>query len=103
MIKHRKKVEIVTDSVEIKTVIELLDEIGVSGYTIIRDVIGKGGRGKRMGDGITELLKNSYIMVICNDIEAHKIAEAIMSIKRKFGGICIVSDAIVISGHSPAP
>ena len=32
-----------------------------------------------------------------------KIAEAMMSIKRKFGGIFIVSDVVVISGHSPAP
>lgn len=102
MIKHRKKVEIVTDFVGINKVIKLLDEIGVSGYTIIGDVIGKGDRGVRMGDGITDLLNNSYIMVVCNDIEAHKIAEAIMSIKKNFGGICIVSDVVEISGHSPA-
>ncbi|MBM4056586.1 MAG: transcriptional regulator [Planctomycetes bacterium] len=99
--KHRKKVEIVTDSAEIETVIELLDEIGVSGYTVIRDVIGKGGRGKRTGDEITDLLKNSYIMVICNDIEAHRIIEAITPIRKRFGGIFIVSDVVIITDNPP--
>ena len=40
-----KKLEIILDAPEEKTVTSLLDRIGVSGYTILRNVAGKGGRG----------------------------------------------------------
>lgn len=89
------KVEIITDSFEVESVAKLLDEIGVSGYSIINNVVGKGKRGVRSGDELTGLFKNSYIMVVCNEVEMHKIVEAIRPIVKKFGGICIVSDVVM--------
>lgn len=89
------KVEIIIDSVEVGNVVKLLDEIGVSGYSIINDVVGKGHRGVRSGDEFTDLFKNSYIMVVCEEKEMHKIVEAVRPIIKKFGGVCIVSDVIM--------
>jgi nitrogen regulatory protein PII len=89
------KVEIITDALEVENVTKLLDEIGVSGYSIIEDVIGKGHRGVRSGDELTDLFKNTYIMVVCNEVEMHKIVEAIRPIIKKFGGMCIVSDVVM--------
>ncbi len=89
------KVEIITDSLEVENIAKLLDEIGVSGYSIINNVVGKGNRGIRSGYELTELFKNSYIMVVCEEIEMHKIVEAIRPIIKKFGGVCIVSDVIM--------
>jgi len=92
------KVEIITDSLEVENIAKLLDEIGVSGYSIINDVVGKGGRGVRSGDELTGLFKNSYILVVCNEVEMHKIVEAIRPIIKKFGGVCIVSDVVMRIG-----
>lgn len=89
------KVEIITDALEVENVTKLLDEIGVSGYSIIKDVTGKGHRGVRSGDELTDLFKNNYIMVVCNEVEMHKIVEAIRPIIKKFGGMCIVSDVVM--------
>ena len=89
------KVEIITDALEVENVTKLLDEIGVSGYSIIEDVIGKGHRGVRSGYELTDLFKNTYIMVVCNEVEMHKIVEAIRPIIKKFGGMCIVSDVVM--------
>ena len=94
--KRVMKVEIITDSLEVKSITKLLDEIGVSGYSIINDVVGKGSRGVRSGDELTGLFKNSYIMVVCNEVEMHKIAEAIRPIIKKFSGVCIVSDVVMM-------
>jgi nitrogen regulatory protein PII len=93
--KPVSKVEIIIDSVEVENVAKLLDEIGVTGYSIINDVVGKGSRGVRSGYGLTDLFKNSYIMVVCDEKEMHRIVEAIRPIVKKFGGICIVSDVIM--------
>lgn len=93
--KPVSKVEIIIDSLEVENVVKLLDEIGVSGYSIINDVVGKGHRGVRSGYEFAELFKNSYIMVVCEEKEMHRIVEAIRPIIKKFGGVCIVSDVIM--------
>ncbi len=92
--KHACKVEIVTDAIKLDSIVKLLDEVGVSGYSIIKDVEGKGTRGARSGDGFTNLFINNYIMVVCNEKEMNTIVEAVCPIINKFGGICIVSDVI---------
>ncbi len=89
-----KKVELVIDSVHLNKVIEILEKLGVSGYTIIRDVLGKGERGIMAGDELTDVFKNSYIFIVCSDEIAKKITEEIKPILKKIGGICIISDVL---------
>ncbi|MBI5308797.1 MAG: transcriptional regulator [Planctomycetes bacterium] len=98
--KHACKVEIVTDAIKLDSIVKLLDEVGVSGYSIIKDVEGKGTRGARTGDGLTDLFKSDYIMVVCNEKEMNTIVEAVCPIIHKFGGICIVSDVIQRIGRA---
>ncbi|MDH3445097.1 MAG: transcriptional regulator [Deltaproteobacteria bacterium] len=87
-----KKVEIICDSVEVKNVIKILESNGISGYTIIRDVIGKGGRGMRAADDLTDVFKNSWILTVCSPEQVGQLVEAIRPILKKFGGICLVTD-----------
>lgn len=87
-----KKVEIICDSVEVKNVIEILETAGVTGYTIIPDVIGKGERGLRRGDEITGVFKNSMIITACNPALIPKIVDAIRPVLKRFGGVCLISD-----------
>ncbi len=87
-----KKIEIVCDSLEVKNVVKRLEDIGITGYTVIRDVVGKGGRGVRSGDDVTDVFKNSLILAVCGDELIAEIEEAIRPILKRFGGICLVSD-----------
>ncbi len=87
-----KKIEIVCDTLEVKNVVKLLEAIGVSGYTIIRDVVGKGGRGIRRGDDLTDVFKNSMILTVCNAEQIPEVVDAIRPILKRFGGICLISD-----------
>jgi nitrogen regulatory protein PII len=87
-----KKVEIICDALEVKNVLKLLEDFGVGGYTIIRDVVGKGERGMRAGDDLTEVFKNSWILTVCSEEKIPPLVEAIRPILKKFGGICLVSD-----------
>lgn len=91
-----KKIEIITDSLETEAVVKLLDGMGVSGYTIIRDVTGKGERGLRDGQDLTSVFKNSYIIIACTDEQATGIVEGIRPILKRFGGVCLVSDVLWI-------
>ncbi|MBM4264906.1 MAG: transcriptional regulator [Deltaproteobacteria bacterium] len=87
-----KKVEIICDSVEVKNVIEILEKAGVTGYTIIPDVIGKGERGMRRGDDVTGVFNNSMIITACNPALIPQIVDTIRPVLKRIGGVCLISD-----------
>ncbi len=88
-----KKLEIITDTLEMKEVCAVLEAQGVSGYSIVRDVVGKGERGWQSGDELTDVFKNSYLLTTCDASEVERLIEAVRPILKKRGGICLVSDA----------
>lgn len=88
-----KRVEIITDSMFLPRLEKLIDDTGVSGYTILKDVAGKGLRGSKDAHGIASGFKNCFILVYCDETEARKVIEAIRPVINKFGGVCVVSDA----------
>lgn len=89
-----KRVEIVTDTIELDRVLELLEKAGVSGYTVIRNAEGKGHRGVRSGDDVTRVFQNSYVLTACTAEQVEKIVEAIRPVLKRVGGVCLVSDAL---------
>ncbi len=88
-----KKVEIITNSLEMQAVLKILEKAGVSGYTVIENVTGTGDRGKVINDLATQALSNDYVMSICTEEQEHELVETIRPILKKFGGVCIVSEA----------
>jgi nitrogen regulatory protein PII len=88
-----KRLEIMTNSLEIPQVIEVLEKVGVSGYTIIKNVTGKGDRGRVIDDLETQALVNGYVLSVCTEEQEYEVVEALRPILKKIGGVCIVSDA----------
>lgn len=88
-----KKIEIITNSLEIPKVLAILDKAGVSGYTVIENVTGSGHRGRVIDDLETHVLTNGYVMSICTEAQEHELVASIRPVIKKYGGVCIVSDA----------
>jgi nitrogen regulatory protein PII len=91
-----KRIEIVTDALEMREVTKLLEAHGVTGWTIVRDVVGSGERGVQSGDELTDVFKNSMLITACPASKAEELVEGVRKILRKRGGICLVSDALSI-------
>lgn len=91
--KSVKKIEIVIDSVELPKVLRALDEQEVTGYTVIGDVTGKGERGERTGDDLTDVFRNSYVMTTCPEERLAQIVKVVRPLLERYGGVCLVSDA----------
>ena len=89
-----KRIEIITDTLEMREVCRVLDRLAVSGYSVIRDVTGRGERGVQSGDDLTDVFKNSMVVLACPPERLPEIVEAIRPILKKRGGICLVSDAM---------
>lgn len=91
--KPYKKIEVVTDSLELRRSLRALEEtIDVAGYTVIKDTLGMGEVGARLDDELTDVIKNSYVMFVCSEAQADEITEAMKPLLERFGGVCLVSD-----------
>jgi nitrogen regulatory protein PII len=91
--KRVKRLEIVVDTLAVPKVLGALEASGLSGWTVVRDVTGKGERGLRGGDELTGVAGNGYVLTACEPGELARIAEVVRPILRTFGGVCLVSDA----------
>ena len=88
-----KRVEIVVDALEVESLARALARVGVSGYTVIRNVTGSGGRGARRGDDVTDVFANRLVIVACEEEKLQALVEEIRPILKRAGGVCLVSDA----------
>ncbi len=92
-----KKVEIIIDYLELPRLLALIKKEGIAagGYTVIKEVVGSGGRGERMGDGFSGELTNSYLLIVCpEEDEAQRLVEIVLPTLKRLGGVCLVSDAM---------
>lgn len=90
-----KRIEIVSDSVELGRILRGLDKVGVSTYTIIRNVAGKGITG-RFDDSAVTNLDNVYVIAFCLPDQVKPVMEVLRPILNKFGGSCWISDVMEV-------
>jgi nitrogen regulatory protein PII len=90
MLQSVKKVEIIVSYLEVSAVLKILKKNDIKRYTVINNVSGSGEHGYS-GD---DLITNSYIMIICTELEmAEQLSTAMQPLLKKLGGIFIVTDA----------
>ena len=91
--KPYKKIEVITDSLELRRTLRTLEEtIDIAGYTVIKDTLGMGEIGARLDDELTDVIKNSYAMFVCSEEQVDEIIDAMKPLLDRFGGVCLVTD-----------
>jgi nitrogen regulatory protein PII len=94
-----KKVVIVTESAILDDILELLAQLGVTGYTVQRAIGGKGQRGERFGQDFdfSGMLTNVRVEVITKDELARKIALQVKErFFKNFAGIIYLQEGEVV-------
>jgi nitrogen regulatory protein PII len=91
-----KRIEIISDSVESEKIIEILKKSGVSSYTVVRNVGGAGVKGTISSDLDMMRMENDYVLAVCAPEQVKAVAEGLKPIFNRFGGICLISDAMEI-------
>jgi nitrogen regulatory protein PII len=87
------KVEIVLSSLEIEEAIDILETIPVPGYTLVKDVLGKGDRGVSYND-LGRESSNSYITIVCTtDRQVSDLVDLFTPLLKKAGGVFLVTSA----------
>jgi nitrogen regulatory protein PII len=91
-----KRIEIISDSIELEKIVEGLKKAGVSSYTVVRNVGGKGIKGTTSSDLDMTMMENDYVLAICAPEVVKAVVENVRPILNRFGGICLISDAMEI-------
>ncbi len=91
-----KRIEILSDSVELAKILAGLEQVGVSSYTVIRNVVGRGVQGTVFDDSAVTMLDNAFVIAFCFPDQVKPVIEIIRPILNKFGGSCWISDATEI-------
>ncbi len=92
------RIEFIVASLEVEKIINVLEGVGVPGYTLIKNVTGKSDLGTVSDDvdlGGSEL-SNVFIICYCPQEKVKPIVEKIKPILNKYGGVCYLSDAMEI-------
>lgn len=88
-----KRLEIVIEAAHVVALLSTLRANGATAYTLINDVQGLGDRGDRTGDPLTNVYRNSYILIACEKPLADTLAQCVKPLLTQHGGMCLVSDA----------
>jgi nitrogen regulatory protein PII len=87
-----QRLELITNALELAKITRALDQLGVTGYSVIRNVIGKGQHGKASDDIDATTLSNVYVLIICPETQVPTITAAVKPILQRHGGIAWVTD-----------
>ena len=88
-----KRIELVIDAAHTPELIRVVKASGATGFTLLRDVQGSGDRGDRMGDELSNVYRNCYLIVAAGEAVAERIVETSRPLLERYGGMCLVSDA----------
>lgn len=86
-----KRIELIVPEGESADVLKALEAVRIGGYTLIPSVSGRGDRGSTIN--ALGQLDNAYVLIACEAEQVKEVVEAIRPFLRRFGGICLVSDA----------
>lgn len=92
--KPVKRLEVVVNALQVETVVGLLERHGVLGYSVIRDVTGRGERGRQTGDELTGAFSNSCVLIACPPERIDGVVADLRRYLSRAGGIAMVSDAL---------
>ncbi|MCI5064344.1 transcriptional regulator [bacterium] len=91
--KAVKRFEIVIEALYEESLLEIFDEIGLVGYTILRNVSGSGERGARSSDGLTRVMENILVIAAGTEEQGEALREPLRALLEDGGGICLASPA----------
>ena len=85
-----KKLEIIIEKRDLPKVLEVLEELAVPQYYVLKDVTGKDAKGIKHGDDLNDVFKNCIVTTISDSELIGKIKVRLNEVFTKWSGICIV-------------
>ncbi len=91
ILKPMRRIEMVLPPATMDQITQKLDALGVTGFTVIHDVSGRGERGLHTGIGLGAF-RYTYLLLVCEPAQVEPVTAVVQPYLKRFGGICLVSD-----------
>ncbi|MDP8568054.1 P-II family nitrogen regulator [Methylophilus aquaticus] len=88
-----KRIELVVEAIEKQEVISRLESINIRSFTLYQHVGGYGERGIPDAGAFGEKFENVTFVIACSENHLQTVIEALRPILKRYGGMCLVSDA----------
>jgi len=89
-----KRLDLIFSERELDSILKSLEEAGASGYSVMKNVTGKGPNSEVTEDmEFTGLGANAHVIVFCELEMIEKFRENIRSILNYYGGVAYISEA----------
>lgn len=85
-----KRLEIISDTIELPKIIAILKQSEINRYTVIRNVESSGVSGS------DQMIEMAYVIAFCVPEQVKAAIEKIRPILNRFGGSCYISDAMEV-------
>lgn len=85
-----KKLEIIIEKRDLQKVLDVLEELNVPFYYVIKDVTGKDPKGIKHGDDLNDVFKNCIVTTITDPEVIDRIKVRLNEVFTKWSGLCIV-------------
>lgn len=92
----KKKVEIVVAAPLMRRILAILNELGASGYTVLRAISGKGHHSDWDLEQISDAMRHVVVVVIVSEAMAERILEAVGEVFKEHHGVIFVSTVEVL-------
>ena len=94
----RKRIEILADQAQVKRVTSIIDEVGITGWTVLPVTSGKGREGRWREERVMGTDKN-LVVTIASQENANALAEALAPILTSHGFLLTMWEVEVIRGE----
>lgn len=91
-----KRIEIVISGSELDSLMTLLDQTDIEGYTYLKKVSGLGTHGARQSDNPFFEEENAVVIIACQEAQTHRVINELSPMLEDLGGICLISDCLSI-------
>lgn len=85
-----KKLEIIIEKRDLSKVLDVLEELSVAQYYVLKDVTGKDAKGLKHGDDLNDVFKNCIVTTISSPDLIDRIKIRLNEVFTKWSGVCIV-------------
>ena len=94
----RKRIEILTDTAQVKRVTAQIDKVGITGWTVLPVTSGSGREGRWREERVMGTDKN-LVVTIASEENANALADALAPILSSHGLLLTMWDVQVIRGE----
>ncbi len=92
----KKKVEIIVERPLLPAVLDLVDGLGATGYTVLRTERGRGQSGAWQAGDLSGASDRVMVVVITSDAVADRIVERAYEMLESYTAIVLLSDVAVV-------